>query len=249
MSITFGPGLLYPAFRIAGITDRPMRIPSADQVTEGTAICNRMIGSWNCTELDIFTSSIAQYSLGAGKKIYTIGGPGLGADFNVAAPMRIEQAHILLPGSPTYRAELRILTDAEWGDIRLQDIPGAIPSRLYPDYNFPLMSLYFYGQPPAGYSVEFYTWQRVGLFAATTDVVTLPDGYERAIVYNLALELAAQFTTQAMLAPDAHRIAAAALATIESRNAPVPRLKNDAAGLGRIGRGGNWNWWRSGGLG
>jgi hypothetical protein len=238
--------LLKPAFRLAGVTDRPGREPSPEQYAEGIGILRRMIGSWNCNPLDTFGTSIDVYPLVANKKIYTIGGPGLGADFDAAVPQRITDANILLTGTPTVRKGVKILNRDQWAAISLQDIGGAIPYALYPDYNFPLCNIYVRYQAPAGYQLELYTWQRIPVFAQSTDIVTLPDGYEQAIVTNGALLIAQQFPSQAHLDPRTEKTANYSLAAVESRNAPVPYMRNDYAGMGS-GRGSDANWWRAGG--
>lgn len=247
MSILLGTGILYPAFRTAGVTDRPMRTPSPDQVAEGIPLLNRMLGSWNCSRMNIFTVGSAIYALTANKITYQIGLTAP-APFNVASPQRITLANIILPGTPLLRQPLRILNDTEWARIRLQTLPGAITSAIYPDYNFPVGTISLYGQPSAGYQLELYTWTLIPKFAAVTDVVTLPDGYEEAMVLNLACRIAKQFPTQARMDPLVYGDAARSLAAIQSRNAPVRRLRNDAAGLGADNpKGGDWNWWRTGG--
>ncbi len=245
MSVALGTGLLNPAFRIAGVTKRPMRTPSPDQYSEAIGIINRMIGTWNCDPLDIFTTTIAVFNLVANQLSYTIGPSG---NFNVTpTPQRIDLANIILPGTPPIRKEMRITDKEGWAAIDLQLIPGGIPTTLYPDYAFPLTTLYLYPQAPAGYQIELYTPQLIPTFAATTDTVTLPPGYEHAIVQNLAVLLSQQFRSQADMDSDVPRIAGLALAAIESRNAPVPRLTNDAARLNTARGGGDWNWWRTGG--
>jgi hypothetical protein len=246
VSIVLGTGLLYPAFRIAGVTKRPMRVPSPDQSQEAIGIINRMLGSWDIDPLEIYASTIATYNLVADQLSYTIGPSG---NFNVTpTPTEITLANIILPGTPPIRRELHITDKEGWGALDLQLIPGGIPTTLYPDYTFPLATLYLYPQAPAGYQIELYTPQLLPVFAAVTDSVVLPQGYEHAIVQNLAVLLSQQFRSQADMDPDVPRIAGLALAAIESRNAPVPRMTNDAARL-NSGRGaGNWNWWRTGGF-
>ena len=246
MSVLLGTGLLYPAFRIAGVTKRPMRVPSPDQSAEGIGIINRMLGSWDIDPLEIFTTAIQLFNLNANQESYAMGTGA--ADFNVPAPTQISLANIILPGTPPIRKELHITDKEGWAAIELQLIPGGIPTTLYPDYDFPITTLYLYPQAPAGYQIELYTPQLLPVFAAVTDTVTLPQGYEHAIVQNLAVLLSQQFRSQADMDPDVPRIAGLALAEIESRNAPVPRLTSDAARL-NSGRGaGNWNWWRTGGF-
>lgn len=245
MSVLVSTGLINPALRIAGITGRPQRTPAPDQSTEALGILIRMVASWNVARLPIYTRSITSYLFTTSKKSYTIGLSG--ADFTAAPPLDITRANILFPTSPVYRSAVKILDDREWAEIRLEDIPNIIPKKLYPNYTWPLTTLNLVGQPIVGYSLELDCAVRVQTFVAITDTVVLPDGYEKAIVYNLAVEIAAANPHQANLAPGAPAIASQALSIIESRNAPVPKLKNDAAGLSGQSRSGDSRWWLTGG--
>ncbi len=232
--------LLYGAFRVAGITDRPGRTPSTEQYADAIAILNRMIGSWNVDRLKIYSLNISAYNLTAGKKSYQIG-PGA-TDFNTMRPVTIESANIIVnTTTPVVRFPCELLSDAQWAAIQVQDIPGTIPWALYSDGGNPIATLYLYGQPLTTYQLELYTWQAIPTFAAITDSVVLPPGYEEAIVYNLAVRIAVSFPTQAQISPEAGQIARDALMAIESINAPTPIMKCDGAvlGVGRRRRTGN----------
>lgn len=245
-AIKLGTGILNPAFRIAGITKRPMRTPSPDQYAEAVPVLNRLFGSWDTDRLNIFTVQPSIFPLVANQLEYTI---GPGGNFNVPAPEKIEDANVILAGSPPLRQPLGILDEKAFSQIRLQLIPGAIPTAIYPDYDFPLGNISVYPQCEAGLQLELYMWQVLPVFSAVTDAVVLPLGYERAMVLNLAVELALMYPLESELLPGAEDKANMALAAIQSKNAPVPRLTNDASGLSTRGNAEGWNWWRTGGYG
>ena len=221
--------VLSASLRVAGITLAPGRTPSTDQSAEAIQILNRMIGSWDIDRDKIFTVEIDAYTLTPGKKTYQIG-PGA-ADFGAALrPVEIESANIIVnTTNPVVREPVRLLTPLEWAAIQLQDITGTIPWALYNDEGNPFSTLYLYGQALAAYQLELFTWQQLQVFAATTDAVVLPPGYEHAIVWNLALLLAATYPAQANIRPEARDIAWDALNAIQAKNAPAPPMKVDAA--------------------
>jgi hypothetical protein len=234
--------LIEAGYRICGISLRPGRKSNADKLAEGLQVVNRLVGNWNADPLKIFTNSIAAFPLVAGQKIYTM---GTGGNFNVAPPQRITFANIIVtPASgAAYRRQLQLLTDQRWSEVAVQDIGGTIPKKLYCDYGYPLSSLYLWGQPLANYQLELYTWQLIASFAAITDAVILPPGYEEAIIYNLAKRLAAQNPHDATITQQALDLAVSSLADIESKNAPAPVLKVDGA-INSVGgkRGGGWSY-------
>lgn len=229
--------LLYAAFRIAGITDRPGRTPSADQFADAIPTLNRMLGLWNIDQLLILGISINAYTLTAGKKTYQIG-PG-GADFPAAArPIEIDRANIIVnTTTPVVREPVCLLTPRQWAAIAVQDIPGTIPWSLYNDGGTPFATLYLYGQALTTYQLELFTWQPIPSFAALTDQVILPPGYEEAIVWNLAIRLAAMFPTQQKIIAKADIFARDALTAIESFNSLPTTMRCDEAIVRAGGRG------------
>ena len=249
--------LITAALRIAGITLAPGRTPSPEQFAEAIPTLNRMLASWSINRLDIYTIDIVPFTLTPGKKIYTIGVDPTGqkkADFAGPRPVLIERASIIFgnpinsiwddpgfqwdsasnwdgtPGISTpIRRPIELIDDEQWQQIRVQDIPQGLPSKLYDDYSYPLSNLYFWTQPALAYQVELYYWHALPTFATLNDAVVLPPGYERAITFNLAREIAAMYPTNSHMAPMSYQIAKEALEAIETVNAPTPRLQADEA--------------------
>lgn len=234
--------LIMAGLRIAGITDRPQRTPSPDQFAECLPILNRMSGIWSTNRMNVYTIDISAYPLVAGRKTYTIGGPGLGADFDAPRPLSIDRANIIVnTTSPVVRTPVAILNDQQWREINVQDIPNGIPSKLYNDGAFPLSTIYLWTQALTTYQLELYTWRALPRFASINDQVFLPDGYETAIVYNLAVYFATQFPTQQRMLRESYQIARESLAAIQHLNAPDTMMRCDPSVLGGSRRGG-WSY-------
>ena len=105
-----------------------------------------------------------------------------------------------------------------------------IPYALYNDRAYPLSTLYLYGQPMAGASLELYYWELIPTFSTVSDVVLLPPGYEDALVLNLAVRLGPHFQRQ--VDPDVRVEAQKALMRLESINAPQPILTTSLCARG-----------------
>ncbi len=236
--------LVNAALRIAGITGRPGRTPAPDQSTEVIAILNRKMASWGIDRLKIFQVQQNRYALTPQQTTYFIGPNG---DFVAPRPSKIVRANVVLNAtSPEIHIPLRVLEVEEWADIRMPELQtGTWPSRLYYDHAVPDAELYLYPVIGEADDLELFTYAALQQFVALTDVVELPDGYEEAIVLNLAVAVKSYYPRDAEMDPDVPRQAAEALARIESLNAPVPKLKNDAAGLGH-GHRGSSRWWLAG---
>jgi hypothetical protein len=238
--VTAGKGLIYPALRKAGVTLGPQRTPSAAQYEDGLEELNRLIGSLNVDRLFIFSIARYEYPM-SGAKTFTIGIDPQGqmvADLNGPRPVQIDAANIIY-SFPEIRRPLALLTDLQWRQIVVQDIPNTIPYALYDDYAYPLSTLYIYPQPVSGYILELYIWQLVPTFLTADDVVILPPGYEDALVLNLAVRLGPHF--QRIVDPDVRADAQKALMRIESINAPKPVLEVPC--LGRRGPTGSNDPW------
>jgi hypothetical protein len=240
--------LLDAALRIAGLLSRPGWTHSDDQYNELVPATNRMLSSWDCDKHKVYNTSIDEYELSAGQKTYTIG-PGGDLDNGTAGarPLRISGANIIFPTTPQVRRPVDLLSDSEWRRIAVQDVSGAPPYHLYYDGSIDesgLSNLFLRFQPPAGYILELYTWQRLAAaFTSKSDVAIFPDGYEEAIVYNLAVRAASLNPNEANLAPDARELAARALNTLKALNAKSPRVGCDPAlSAGDDDQGGGYGW-------
>jgi hypothetical protein len=219
--------LIYAALRKAAITLGPQRTPSSAQFQDAIEELNRMIGSWNCDRLNIYSISRNQFPLtGAGS--YTIGQvPGMLADFDAPRPQAIERANVI---NGSIRYSVGLVTPAQWAEITVQALPNTIPYVLYNDRAYPLSTLFLYGQPVGGMELELYTWFAIQTFQKLEDVVMLPPGYEDALVLNLAVRLAPHFQRQVNV--DVRNDAQKSLMRIESINAPRPIASTGALGCG-----------------
>jgi hypothetical protein len=72
-----------------------------------------------------------------------------------------------------------------------------------------------------------YAWESIGRFVQTTQLLNLPPGYERALKYALAIELAPEFGKSA--SPEIVAIANNAKAAIKRNNLQSVELKCDPA--------------------
>ena len=220
-----GKGLLYPALRKAGVTLGPQRTPSPAQFQDSIDELNRLVGTLNCDRLFIYSIARAEYPLTGGQTAYTIGEPAdpfAQVDFLAQRPQLIESANILSGGTAVTR--LAIATDPEWSKICCGQGNG-MGAALYNDRAFPVSTLYLSG-PPAGDTLELFTWMQVPYFLTLTDEVLLPMQYEDALVLNLAIRLVTHFplnpTQPRIVDPALYQQAREALMHLRSINAPQP---------------------------
>lgn len=210
--------------------------PSADEASDGLTALNRMLDSWNAEHLMIYQVQSAIYSLNPGQMIYQIGPSA--TDFVTTRPQRITNANIILNNvSPPTRTPLDIIDSDQWAAIRQQVIYSSIPQVLYNDNAYPNANLYLWGQPSANLQLELYTWNQLTQVVNLTDDVTLPPGYEEAVLYNLAVRMAPQMGDRAVTAMQAITpLANDAKARVKSMNNLTPKMVSDPAVMSGNGK-------------
>ncbi len=240
--------LINPMLRMAGITVLPGTTPSEDQTGELVPMVNRMLSSWNLDGHKIYNAAINQFEMVDGQKEYAI---GPGGELDMERPLYIKIANVILPTSPTVRWPMAVYDDYDWGAVSIQDLNGAPPYALYydgaldPETGLGKLSVIF--QPPSGYTLELYTWQRLSaVFTSIQDVAVFPDGYEKAIVSNGALETIALNPLESKLTPLQMdllaKMAAKDIKAVRTLNAKIPSIGCDPALTSTDGSGNGRPW-------
>jgi hypothetical protein len=158
-----------------------------------------------------------------GARSYTV---GLGGQFNVARPDRLEAARIMQNNPPVPDQvgwPLEIVQSMEaYNNIRLQDL-GSLPRYVFLDTDWPLARVFFWPLPSSAYTGRIITKQQFTALTNLSDVLDFPPEYNRAIRFNLQDELLSAYK----LPPDEFLSAraAGALNVIKNANAQIPVLK------------------------
>ena len=203
--------------------------PSVDETNDALLILNQMIDSWNTERMMIFTLTISEFPLTVGQQTYTL---RPGENFNISRPARIERMGIVSLNNPAQPLELPLamLTDQEWANVTVKIISSSLPQYVYDDGAYPLRNLSFWCIPNVPVNVRIYGWTALSQFANLQTDLTFPPGYFRALRYNLAVDMAAEFG--APVRPEVAAIAAQSKAAIKSINAPSLNTHCEAAVAG-----------------
>lgn len=160
----------------------------ASQATEGLATLNQMLESWSIEGLVIHAiTSEAPLTLTPSDGTVTMGTSG-----NITTrPVSIEKA--LIRSGTTDYPPLRLLSLAEFAAIPDKSTQSEIPSALYDDGGYPQRTLTLYPVPSAANSLVLFTKRQLTQIATLDTEISLPPGYERALVYNGAIDLAPEY--------------------------------------------------------
>jgi hypothetical protein len=186
--------------------------PSADEVNDALSSLNAMLSSWSNRSLLVYARVWESFPLVANQSDYTI---GTGGNFNTTRPIFINECHVR-QGSTDY--SVQVIDDNAYNAIAFKNLSG-IPEFVNFDNAFPLAKLRFYLVPTGGLTFYMSSEKELSQFTLD-DTVNLPAGWERALIYNLAMEIAPEYGLQ--ISPDLRDTADKALDSIVNN---VARIK------------------------
>lgn len=205
--------------------------PSDDEANDALDSLNALLSSWANDSLVIYARTWETFNLVGGTSTYTIGS---GGTFNTVRPIDIISSYLR---SGTIDYNIAMITDEAYNSITLKSVQG-LPEFLNFDNAYPLANIRLYPIPAAAYSLFLLSEKPITAISTLDTDIILPNGFERAIVYNLALELAPEYQQQ----PDASivKIAGDSLGLIRTAAAKVRTM--DAYPIG-MNSGNIYNGW------
>lgn len=217
---------------VSSLISRAMRLlgqlpsggtPTDAEYADGLVAVNGLLSSWCNEKLMAYAEDGLTLPLTAATSVYTIGPSGT---LVATRPVKINIAYIL-DNSISY--PVKLLTEAEYFAIPDKDTAGSWPTVAWYDPLMPNGALRVYPVPNATRSLKLLVRTPLTVFAAVTDTVSLPPGWEDAIAFNLAVRWAPEFETAA----SAEVVAAAkeTKASIKRVNSTPILADTDLAGL------------------
>lgn len=183
--MTTARDLIKSAMRLATILASGEE-PTADETVDGLKTLNDLLENWSTERLSVWQRENQQFALSAGVATYTIGPAGT---FNTVRPVRASPSFVRLQGSDF---PVDVWGMAEYDAVAVKAI-GGIPERMVYINDVPLGTLTFYPVPAQAMTL-FLAADRVLTFPLIlTSTLSFPPGYERALRYALAINLAAEY--------------------------------------------------------
>lgn len=160
---------------------------NAADANQGLAVFNAMLDSWGGEGLTSYAEQTLNFPLVVNTQTYTIGPTGV---WVTARPNQIFQAFIRDTNNIDY--PMVIYPQDKWNDIGQKNITSQIPTTLFYDPQNPNGIISVFPIPLLAYKIYLIAQLQLSTFAALTTALSMPAGYERAYVLNLALELVGQ---------------------------------------------------------
>lgn len=199
----------------------------ANEATDGLSSLNDMLDSWSTNNLLIPNKVREVFALTSSQQTYTMGQSG-SPSFSTARPIHIEDVYVQVgSGSNVIERPVQILTMQEFADIKLKTLQSTFPIYCYPEGTYPNETLNFWPIPSAADNIVIYSAKPLANLSSLTTAISLPPGYQRALRYALALELAPEYGRPVSEDVAAH--ASAAIADIKRINYRPRYLKVDDA--------------------
>jgi len=206
--------LVTASLRELGVLASGETAAAADSL-EGLAALNRLVNAWKAERVFIYQLTATTKAVTPSDGTYTV---GIGGDIAVLRPVHVDAVSIRdSVTTPPYEVPLRMMTDQDWAQLRIKTQTASQPQAAWYNRTYPLGTLELWPVPTsATLTIVLYAPEAVAEFAALSTAVSLPPGYERLIVKNLALELAPTYGVQP--SPQLERQAQDALAVVLRAN-------------------------------
>jgi len=196
---------------------------SGDDAADALAVLNTMLDSWRLDELNAVATTILTGTLLAGTQSITIGPTGQTITSD-PRPIRIE-AGSFVTTSDGLDYSLMPVTEAEFNEVWQKQVSGLVPYVFHYRPSYPNATLRFFPLGTANLTLSLVALVQVPGFATLTTDYSLAPGYERAIVFSLAEELAGVF--EAPVPASVARIAMQARALMKRVNHLAPQLETE----------------------
>ena len=85
------------------------------------------------------------------------------------------------------------MTQDEWNGVLQKSTQSQLPEAIYYEPTFPYGTLRFWPVPLEALTVTLAIDMQISAIAAIGDTISLPPGYERALIYALAVDLAPEY--------------------------------------------------------
>lgn len=165
--------------------------PSDDEAEDGLNSLNSMLDSWATENLFVYAKTLDQIPLINGQTNVTVGPTGT---FPTARPIKIDESSYILYQGVSYPLEVMSLTD--YNEINLKTLDSGIPSMIWPLMNFPDITITPWPVPSASMTLMLWSNKIIKSFPDLTTSLDLPPGYQRAIEYSLAEEIAPDYEVE-----------------------------------------------------
>lgn len=184
-----------------------------DLSTLGLATLNRLLDGWTAEQIAV-----------NGQTVQTIALSGAASYPLATRPVKVESASVTDAAGVEQLAPL--VTAKEWSQIPDKTRTGGFAEAAWYDAGIPTANIYLTPKPAAG-SLQLRVIAPIAALGSLSSSVVVPPGVEKALVYNLAVDLAASL--EKPVPPSVAALAAATKDALKTLSADVFGLPSSLA--------------------
>jgi len=177
--------LIKRSLRILDVRGSGESIP-ADESADALSVLNAMLDEWRNEKLMAYAFRDETVTMVDGQGTYTVGPTG---DLVTTRPVKIESAYFTEGG---YDYPINVLSRREWDAITDKTTTSSFVDSIQLEGTYPDATIKVWPVPNAANSINIKTWTPLSAMTLN-QTLALPPGYENAIVYNLAIDIAPEF--------------------------------------------------------
>jgi len=214
--------MIFRSLRLLGEKEHGGTLSSGEQ-TSYLSDLNAMLESWSLERLMITQVVQESFALTASTASYTIGTNGV---FATDRPIKIVNPCFTRDTSNVDNP-LRLINVDAYGKIPVKSGSTGYPEFLYYDQGYSATStatISLYPVPTSNLTLFINSLKGLQNFSTISHAAQLPPGYQRAIEFNFAIEVAGGFTA---VSPEVVKIARESKAAIKSENLPDTTMRLD----------------------
>lgn len=204
----------------------------AAQAQLGLRRLNGLIGQWAVQALTIPTTSrtVIPITVGKGTEANPITIGPTGDVVMATRPLSLDGAGLLMSGpAPQVEVARTVYTGSMWDSLAVKGLTSSLFTGVYYTPSVPNGEIILWPVPDTTiHSLVIYRGEQLVTFASLSASHILPDGYEDALEFNLAVRLAPG--SGIAVSPELHDLARSSLANIKrANNTTWTDLENDFA--------------------
>lgn len=162
---------------------------SAEEAKTGFSFLNMIISNWNIQGLVPYYNLTETFSITSSTYIYLV---GAGQTINTTRPVKI--VSVLIRDTENTDHQCKIIENEQyWKEIVSKQSTSYYPEYVLYTPTYPYGELRFYPVPDQNLTLVLTQKVQLGAFSSMSEVISLPPGYELALVYNLAVKIAPQY--------------------------------------------------------
>lgn len=215
MLITSGD-LFKAALRKCGGLLAEGETPSAEMMEDTRMAFNIMLDSWSGERLAVFVTQEQIFTWPSNTISRTLGPSG---NFVGNRPVGMDDSSFFLDPASGVSYGLRIINQSQYNAIALKTVTSTYPQLMWINQSMPDVEIFVYPVPTRALEFHFVSIEELSQVNDLFTNIVFPPGYQRAFVFNLAVEICSEFGIEPP--PTVSRIARASKRSIKSNNAPM----------------------------